>query len=94
MYFSVSEAELDTQCILVKYVFQICIVHVGAQSEGPGRVLSNLYAMSRLTDWHERVPYLTRPPGVLKHRSVSRFLVVWVRGKEKTLLGPGHTLQC
>ena len=32
MYFSVSEAELDTQCtcvLVIKYVFQIRIVHVG-----------------------------------------------------------------
>ena len=29
MYFSVSEAELDTQCTCDKYVFQIRIVHVG-----------------------------------------------------------------
>ena len=41
MYFSVSQAELDTQCTCDKYVFQIRIVHVGY-----GRYNSCIYGLN------------------------------------------------
>ena len=61
----------------------------GAREAGEGFIKST--SMSRLTDRNERVPPLTRPPGTPKHRSVSRFLVVWVRGNKKTLPGSKHS---
>jgi len=42
MYFSVSEAELDTQCTCDKYVFQIRIVHVGSRLD----IITNFFALN------------------------------------------------
>jgi hypothetical protein len=51
MYFSVSEAELDTQCTCDKYVFQIRIVHLGSDVDSVCRSepLSNQHAANAET---------------------------------------------